>query len=481
METWPDFRFGQEDLTARSVEPSNTMREYFPQNQLYGTGEIHRQYAGLPPHGPVPWAAQTVVAFMTSPENSVAESFEKRIYERYHTTNLVQFFVFDRLYARLLRSLGFDGVTEVGHTFLYARELHRRIRGEETFAPRRGTVALPDKSDQGKLLDFDREAYAAKLAALPEEYQPVYVSMHWRDHERGYHEPYLRAGLKMVCAGHPAEPIFYHRLYDTFRHFKYSCSNEISTSFALSVVSGCQFFYLDGGPVTIQRSSTVPVYNGPEPHLATPGRQACLDASPLPPTETSLLRQRELAATITGEQCFKSPEFFHESWNFGRAALSKLLTPADLILSADTKVQHLSPWLIYGIDLDGWADATCGMEVPWREGFTAVRLHLQIFSSSSDAAENSITLSLDEDPAQSKVYSLTKGRLQIRIPLAQDHGTRRISLHGPEPRILNGETRSRSFRLARIEWCTDAEEHSQIQPSSVPKAHWFTRLRKLFR
>jgi hypothetical protein len=461
MGDWPVFCYEQEDLAARSVVPFTTAREYFAFNQMYGGAEILRQYAGLPAR-PVPWAAQMIGFYKTADEELPASELKRPLLQNFGKSSLAHLFTIDKITADRFRELGFTDAVEIGHPFLYARELRRRRSQKGGAVDRRGTIAIPDKSDLGKLLDFDREAYAAKLVALPEEYHPVYVSMHWRDYERGCHEPYLRAGLKMVCSGHPDDPAFYHRLHDIFHQFKYSCSNEISTSFMLSVQSGCQFFYLDGGPVTIQQRQEEPLYTGPEPLLVKPGRVACFEASPFPPTESSLRRQQELAATFSGEAYLKPPEFFRDHWSSGREALSRQLKPVNLVFSAETTVNDLSLWLLYGVDLDGWADQLCGLEVPWREGFTAIELHIMHACPATFAGNSMITVTLDEDPLQTTAYPLTKSGVKICIPLACGQGTRKIDLAGPEPIHLTDELRHRSFRLAKILWLP----HSQDQPDS---------------
>jgi len=363
---WPCFQYGQEDLEARSREPVIYEREYFHFNHLYSGAETLRQYAGLPEGRPVPWAMQTVIRYVDPPTGHSALSGEMPDgVRKIRDSHMPLVFPIDEVRAAELRRVGVEGVSEIGATFHYARKLYRRKGMESAPIKRRGTIALPDKSDLGKLVDFDREAYAKKLAALPEEFHPVYVSMHWRDYERGCHEPYLKAGLTMVCAGHPHDPLFYERLYDTFRHFTYSCSNEISSSFGLSVLSGCRFFFLDGGNVTIQRANGV-FYEGAEPTLDLPEKKVCVEASPYPPNDDGGSLQRELAARYSGEHLVKSPEFFRDRWKEGLDALSSRVNESDLILDCEERYREFMNWLPYGFDRDGWAEMDCGLELPAR-------------------------------------------------------------------------------------------------------------------
>lgn len=477
MSNWPCFKFGQEDLYARSREPQLTEREYYPSNHLYGGAEILRNYAGLPAGAPIPWALQLVLDFRTGPEMQSNVSRTIRIMEKMESARMPGSFFFNELFSQAARERGLQNPQSIGHTFLYACDNYHRTFPEATEPVRQGTIALPDKSDLNKLVDFDRESYAARLAALPEEYQPVYVSMHWRDYERGCHVPYQKAGLKLVCSGHPNEPEFYFRLYNIFRQFKYSCSNEISTSFGLSVLSGCRFFYLEGGEVTIVRPSGS--YTGPEPLLSRAGRQACLEASPYPPDSTTATKQQELAALFCGLTYKKPPEFFLHQWSIAQEALSNTVTTGHFSFSSARHTHELSGWLCHGIDVDGWADSQAGLEVPHRTGFAEVELRIEVTPTPANSPHRELMIAVDEAPFTPVPRAAGAGGISVKAPVPPRGQRTRITFQGPPPVQIGAEPRKRSFRLVSIQWIPEPEPAPDIPDSvTVPpdRPSWLQRL-----
>ena len=477
---WPGFRYGQEDLRARSREPEVFEREYYSFNHLYCGAEILRKYAGLPDGRPVPWAIQAILRYIDSPgEGEDPSEPLSRSARKLWNSGMPILYPIDEARGGELRRFGAKRVFEIGAMFHYARGLYRRKGWEEEAVERRGTIALPDKSDLGKLVDFDREAYAAKLVALPEIYQPVYVSMHWQDYERGCHLPYLDAGLPVVSAGHPHDPLFYERLYDTFRRFAYSCSNEISTSFALSVLSGCRFFFLDGGDLTIQRAGGE-VYQGREPTLEQPGKRRCLAASPFPPLDDDGGRQWKLAAHYSGEHLVREPEFFQERWREGREALSAQVPTSPLVLSEDGNFEAFRNWLPWGFDRDGWADPQCGLEIPAREGFEQVEIRLA-FPPLDGERESTFSWTLDGDPATEKLFPVRKSDLVVEIPVPTSGKTREVRFEGPPAVALEGEGRSRSFRIVSLHWTPNPTSETRssegVRLRDRWKAFWSRRKR----
>jgi hypothetical protein len=143
------FLFGQEDLRARSRTPPLVAREHYSGNHVYAAGEILREYAGLPAGVPLPWAVQTVINFK---ELAGAENKQPRI-EQFSTqvrqSGLSSCLTIEKGVDDQLRNAGLPDTHPIGSVFLYARELYRRA-GLDTQVERRGTIALPDKSDRGQ-------------------------------------------------------------------------------------------------------------------------------------------------------------------------------------------------------------------------------------------------------------------------------------------------------------------------------------------
>lgn len=477
---WPCFHYDQENLEFLSRDLFVTDQEWHPTNHLYGSAELLRQYAGLPDAIPVPWAIQAIQNFLTSedchPPGKKALSSAGKL----TGATVPRIFVFNEVLGNLLRSNSSIEVEEIGNTFLYARELHQiKWNGEPTLE-RRGTIAMPDKSDINKTLDFDRHAYASRLAALPEEYQPVYVSMHWRDFDRGCHAPYLEAGLQVVCAGHSSDPLFHLRLYDVLRHFKYSCSNEISTSFILSVLSGCRFFYLDGGEVSIQYHNQPSTYIGQEPELESPGQKLCIEASPFPPEATPNSRQLELAAFFAGASHFKPPGFFRDRWECDRLQLRSQLVAEDLVFPAADTPLRKATWLLHGVDNDGWTNHVFGFEVHAMDDLTAIRIHLDLPQWHVTKDLQPLQLKIEQagqEPLLSR-HPLTAGRNSLLVPLPPPPTSARVVIVGPDARPLPQESRVRSLRLEALRWegsATEAPKPGHAENNKKVPASWWKK------
>lgn len=126
---------------------------------------------------------------------------------------------------------------------------------------RRGTIFFPQHVGFRDSLTDSRRALNAKFAlelkSLPASFQPVSVCIFWADFQKDYHQPYLDAGLEVVCAGHS---------YDAEHHsrFAHLCSrhafasgyhpepsssthwlgNSFSNTMFYSIKSGCHYFNL---------------------------------------------------------------------------------------------------------------------------------------------------------------------------------------------------------------------------------------------
>ncbi len=354
-----DLSFGQDGLAAlcrpRPVFPV----EYHIQNELYGQHLLVKEYAGLPPDRPLPWAMEHAITF-GCPE-PYAPDAESPLPLRLAVTEQQ---------ADALRRGGAEAHA-IGSAFFLMRALYGRHHGPPYSGPRRGTIVFPDKSTTHQETDYARAAFAERLAALPDEYQPVTASIFWRDWELGAHEPFARAGLRLVTSGHPYDPLFLFRQYDLCLRHRYACANDLSTSFCLSVLSGCRFFHLPTGPLRVTRGGVTREF-AEEPTLHLPGKRACVAASPFPPPAEGG-EQRRLAGLYAGEACVRPPDFFRELARRGRASLTSLPAPsADFARPCGPGV--LAGWRAWGIDADGWARRRCGL-VPPADARVEIEIH----------------------------------------------------------------------------------------------------------
>ena len=318
----------------------------------------------------------------------------------------------------------------------------RIVRFAKSPSPeRRGTLVFPDKSTVEKNTDFDRDAFARRLAALPDEFQPVAVSMPWRDVQRGAFVAFERAGLMLVTSGHVKDPLFLFRQYDLCRHFKYAAANDISTSFCMSVLGGCRFFFLHGGTLTITEHGVTTIYEN-EPTLHLPAKQACLEVSRFPPSEDRSAQLR-LAEHYAGKAFVRAPEFFRAAADDGYRMLQAVPPPSWMPVSVPDR---RPAWLTNGIDVDGWADRQASLRVPERAGTGACGCRSS-FRGRKDGIPN---------------CTLRPATIGEKCRFAVAHGRWR-SRSRPAVRALTcisswttiflaGDDRRRAYRVVRIEW-----------------------------
>lgn len=424
--------------------------EYHVPNSFYGLDWILREYAGLPPDEHLPWAMEHYISF-NAPKPATADV----------TSRLPLRLAVSEGQAEILRQWVTARVLPIGSAFFYMQRLyHRWYPGRAEVGERRGTIVFPTKSHVRKDRDFDRASFARRLAALPTEYQPVVVSVYWKDFLRGTYRAFEEAGLQVVTSGHYLDQWFLFRQYDLCRQFKYACANEISTSFCLSVLSGCRFFYLPTGALRVSRDGVVTTYDE-EPTLSRPGKQACLAASPFPPTGDGS-RQRELAEQFAGKASVRPPEFFRELFAEGRRLLQASLPPS-VEFRHRQEFSRLAGWLPYGIDADGWAAAKCGLTVPAlpanQAGGASVLLHFHVPRRACQNGQAEWTLALDDgEPTRLRVQP---GFWRLEIPAGRAGWPRRVIITGDaEFRLSEHDPRRRAFRLFQLTW------HERPAPSA---------------
>jgi hypothetical protein len=443
---WLRLRYGQTDLRGSCGFVPPPVEEHHVQNTFYGCARLLKEYAGLNPDEPSPWAMEHFITF-GDPTPRQAET----------GTCLPCVLAVTEEQAGAIRRHGKPWVVPIGFPFFYMRELfHRRHPDEplEGGANRRGTLVFPDKSTGTRDTDFDREKFARELAALPEEFQPVAVSIYFRDYERGTHRAFQDAGLQLVSSGNPCDAEFLYRQYDLCRQFRYACANDISTSFCLSILAGCEFFHLPTGNLRVTRGGVAQEY-AEDPTMALPGKQACLAAAPFPP-QGNRLAQMALAERYAGGAHVRPPEFFRALHAECRAALSKL-RPSSLVFSQGGADDRVAQWQTRGFDHDGWGARKCRLVIPPpAAGEQAVVLHLDIPARPHPDWQAVWWASLDDtDRLRLPVQA---GKLLLKIACRKDSQPRAVSFDCDGEIQLFGERRRRAFRLTEIAWADSVGE-----------------------
>jgi hypothetical protein len=430
---WPQFRYNQTDIVALSATPTFTAREYHAQNELYGFHDLIKDYAGLPRDKALPFAMEHAITF-DDPAGYLPDI----------NSGLPIILAVSEGQASVSRALTQARVEAIGSAFFYMQRVADPLFAQSPPPERRGTLVFPDKSTVEKDTDFDREAFARRLADLPAEFQPVAVSMPWRDVQRGAFAAFERAGLMLVTSGHVMDPLFLFRQYDLCRHFKYAAANDISTSFCMSVLGGCRFFYLPGGPLTITEHGVTTVHES-EPTLHLPAKQACLAVSRFPPIENRSA-QLQLAEHYSGKASIRAPEFFRAAAHDGYRML-QAAPPPPFSTFPVAHPDRRPAWLTNGIDVDGWAGKRVSLQVPGRAGNWRVRLQFELPRPKGWRSKLHVVAGNHR-----RKIPVRRGLWTLEIAYAPDGRRFDIQIELDDDIQLIGDVRRRAYRVAEIGW-----------------------------
>ncbi len=344
------FHYDQEDVEAICTQSAELTEEYCKINYFHGAASIFRDYAGLAANEPLYFGVEHFIPFL-----------EEKPHEAIIRAGLPKFLATTPQRAALYHALGVSSTHVSGFKSHYARRLFEREHGKFRMA-RQGTIAFPHKSTRTLERDYDREGYAAWLAALPQSYQPVVVCVFWKDVHLGAHRVFQKHGLKVVSCGHHLDGKFLLRFHDLCRHFRYSASNTIATSSALSMAEGCEFFFHETGPLT-ERNKDGEVTHDIDPFLTFPVAVKTRALAPFPPGGSSIRwRQRLLAWKLTGALWVRSPRRIR-LW---QARAKEMLLSAQTSCwqaSFDGFAHGLYNWLPKQIDKSGWCGHEGGLTV----------------------------------------------------------------------------------------------------------------------
>ncbi len=123
---------------------------------------------------------------------------------------------------------------------------YKNLKNFKLAPNRKGTIAFPVHKSTYIDTNVDWQDYIDKLKALPEEFQPVSVSIYWRDLLRNGHEIFLKNGIKVYSSGHCCDPDFCDNFYEILSHHKYATTNyAVSSSLMYAMDFGLNIFLYD--------------------------------------------------------------------------------------------------------------------------------------------------------------------------------------------------------------------------------------------
>ncbi len=289
-----NFAYSQADVTELCRDRKLETAERHPENDFYGQASVLKRYSGLPIDKPLAFVVEHGLRF------------DAGVWSRDAESPLVTFAASSESRAALLQKATNKVVVPIGFGSLYARNL---VELEMGFAPQQrvGTLVFPPHSTHHIEAVFDHGEFARSLAALDEEFQPIYVCGYWKDVLSGALVPYQLQGLPLVTCGHMFDPDFLLRLYDLCRRFRYATSREIGTHLFVAVSSGCRFFYSDW----LEAQYHIPVeLRGSSPTMDH-ARQADIELSRrlfAAPVSCITPEQQHFVDDRIGSRCMLTPE-----------------------------------------------------------------------------------------------------------------------------------------------------------------------------
>lgn len=225
----------EDDLEARtrSVLPTH---ELVPANAWYGMAALIKAYARWDPARPLR------IVFPHGIEFEGPMSFRRR--ETFPVVVHVA-----RGLEQAYRDMGLRRVWRMPAPFLHVPALGLGAAPGEA----QGTVVFPPHSyrghaGEGIAVDVgyrSLERVVADLVALPAHLHPVTVCMYYVDVAEGRAQPYLDAGLRVVCAGHRDDPRFLVRLHRICASHRFAAGTCMGSHVFYSIVAGCRFLPME--------------------------------------------------------------------------------------------------------------------------------------------------------------------------------------------------------------------------------------------
>jgi hypothetical protein len=124
----------------------------------------------------------------------------------------------------------------------------RRTRNITKSIMAKGTLAYPAHTIPELDISSNLSQYISHLKQLPDKFQPVSISLHYHDINKGVHKEFLKQGFRVFTAGNPADYGFVDKFYSILENFKYTTSNIIGSYVFYSVEMGIPFFLCGDEP-----------------------------------------------------------------------------------------------------------------------------------------------------------------------------------------------------------------------------------------
>jgi len=134
--------------------------------------------------------------------------------------------------------------------FVFYRKTHKTEKAPDA----KGTLAFFAHSTPAIENASNVEEYIEQLKNLPEEFQPVSISLHMHDINNETYKIFIKHGVPVYTSGHVCDYRFAERFYNILRNFKYTTSPIIGSYTYYSVEMGIPFSIYGNQPKFINKS-----------------------------------------------------------------------------------------------------------------------------------------------------------------------------------------------------------------------------------
>lgn len=215
----------QELLELAADRPAPAPDKFWSSN-VYGIGKWLKRYVGYPDRLPLCAEIDHGPHWVSVPHKMYLESQAPLLL--FHNQQQVDSF----------RDFGAKPCAAAGSAFAY----YRWMNGIRVASDAAGTLAIPTHSTHHLKTTFDWRAYCRDLRSLPARFQPVTISLYWKDILNGTHRVFLEEGFEVVTSGHIYDDRFIERFYRNLSRHRFVTSNEMSTGGIYGLEMGQPYF-----------------------------------------------------------------------------------------------------------------------------------------------------------------------------------------------------------------------------------------------
>jgi hypothetical protein len=219
MKKFPSLKYDQDNLDLMSCEKELVTDETHNVNAFYGQSYILRKYAGY--SKPIKAVYEHSLPF----HDIIWEIDQASVLKVAFVSSAHRYGVYKKQKAKPI-------VFNIGSILNYAIAMEDPVFAKNNFKSsdkREGSIYFPSHSTHHIKSNVNTDEVISKILKLPNVYQPVCVCLYWKDIQNGEHHKYIEKGIKVVSAGHIYDNLFYFRLYDILKNFKYTLGSSFGS------------------------------------------------------------------------------------------------------------------------------------------------------------------------------------------------------------------------------------------------------------